>query len=105
MPDCVRDPRECAVTVDAREAMRRAREEGLANGTRPWRGEFTWHREYEYLDADVGAGVGVPPHVHGTFAWSVRNSLDEADTAGQAVVINANDGRLVGRDQWSRGFP
>lgn len=104
VPDCVRDPAECVVTVDAWDALRRAREEGLGNGTRPWRVQFTWHREHEWIPADVTAGVGVPPRVHGTFAWSVRNSTGEDDAGGDVVVIDANDGRLVGRDQWSRGW-
>lgn len=102
LPHCAATPEECVIRVSEQDAIRIARQEGLANGTRRWESAFFWHRQYAWISLEEGNGI--PPLTYGSYAWMVRNTLNEAGSHGIMYVIDANDGRVLLQDQWSRSF-
>lgn len=83
-PKCVSDPRECIFPYDETAAQEIARAAGLQPGLKPWDMSFHWHYGFE------------------TFVWAVSNTLHESNYSaeGQGVLIDANDGRLLGVYGW-----
>jgi len=84
VPDCVRDPRECTFSYDATVARTIARNAGLEPGEKPWALSFHWHSGFE------------------SYVWDVSNTLHESKYGGggRSVLIDANDGRVLGVYGW-----
>lgn len=96
VPDCYAAPAECVINVTSADAERIAHEHGFANGTRPWNVTFAWERQ----NGSTPAGAVV---WSGTYAWEVRNTLDSDGYGGDMLIIDANDGVVLGESHWSSG--
>jgi hypothetical protein len=85
IPDCVENPGDCEFPIDRESAKDIARDAGLEPGLKPWIVAFLWSREYD------------------TYVWSVSNRMvGTADRErGETVLVDANDGRVLGpRKRW-----
>ncbi|MFA4815520.1 MAG: hypothetical protein WC924_01865 [Candidatus Gracilibacteria bacterium] len=83
IPNCVEYPLECEFPIDKAEAIAIAENAGLEKGIKEW-------------------GIG-SVHWYGgdrkTYVWTISNTLtegEESSATGQAVVIDANTGEVVG---------
>jgi len=86
VPSCIKDPGECIFPYDEAAARAIAERAGLEPGLEPWKFHFHWHVKFE------------------AYVWQVSNTLEEEKEtgSGQLVLINANDGHVVGIYRWSR---
>jgi hypothetical protein len=71
--------------IDQVAAEAIAEKAGLEPGTEAWTDHFHWHHTYQ------------------TYVWTVSTTLvrDKSSGRGRVVVIDANDGRVLGIFYWS----
>ena len=79
-PDCLGHPQECRFPIGEAAARSIASKAGLEPGLGQWRVKFLWNYGFE------------------SYIWSVSNTLHGQD--GRVVMIDANDGRVLGIDEW-----
>ena len=84
IPNCVQEPHECEFTVNDTVARRIATKHGFAKGLDDWSTHFRWR----------------PPD---GYVWHVTNVLEEDSCGGRgdALIIDANSGEVLGVSEWS----
>jgi hypothetical protein len=86
VPPCIASPLECVFPYNDATAREVAGKAGLEPGIKPWSVSFTWNRQFGYV-------------------WGVSNTLHESKYGadGRSVLIDANDGRVLGVFGWVAG--
>jgi len=79
-PDCVNHPQECRFPIGEAAARSIASKAGLEPGLGQWRVKFLWNYGFE------------------SYIWGISNTLHEHN--GRSVLIDANDGRVLGIHEW-----
>jgi hypothetical protein len=89
IPDIINHPEEGEFPIDKQMAVEIAKNAGLEPGIKDWEAIFHWY----YGDPE-------------TFVWTVRNTLSESDIGGygKVIVIDANDGKVLMKSEYTWGL-